>query len=738
MNQAELEAYIRKSYLSYSCMVLSGRALSYVQDGLKPVHRRILFAMHKLGMTSTSAYKKSARVIGDVIGKYHPHGDSAVYEAMVLMAQPWNLRYPLVDGQGNFGSRDGDSWAAMRYTEARTTPLADLMLSELNAGAVDSTPNFDGTLKEPEFLPCPLPIELLNGSTGIGVGMAADLPSHNVREVTNAVTAFIRNNDITVDELMEHLVGPDIPTGGHIVNTRAEINKAYKTGHGKLYVRPRWEVEKLSRGQWRILITELPLKMAPKDIEEKVANASVYEPPKDKDKKAAQSMLDLKQYIKNNIESVYDITSKDDPQGSARMIIEPKSSRQDPEEFMATAMKKLGLQVTMKFNLTAVSNDRHPRRRGILDIIKDWVDFRRITVTKRTETRLGKIKDRLELINGRLTIMDVIDEVIEIIRNYDEPRDELMKRFGLSEVQAEDILELRLRQLRKLEEYKLQEEKDKLIKEQSDLEALLASTRKMNNLLVREMEAATKKFEDDRKTLIEEAAPLSDSIASTVPSEPITLWLTKDNWIVGRKGHVEESETPANALKPGDKYVNFMQTKLDKQIIILGKSGRGYTISASSLSFGRGNGTHLNTLITLNGDAPFWMDEYTEGKRYLLANKEGYGYVTNSDDILSTKKAGKECFKLDADGHTLLSVLPVEIDDPMLNLWTDKKRLLQFPLSEVKHYPKSKGMRLISLGTDEILDGIALSESGTFIYKGRRKNLDDGYLKKRAAAPKKV
>lgn len=742
MNKEELRAYIEKSYLSYGCMTLSGRALSYVQDGFKPVHRRILFAMAKLQLSSTSSHKKSARVVGDVIGKYHPHGDTSVYEAMVLMSQAWSIRYPLIDGQGNFGARDGDSAAAMRYTEARTTPLGDTVLAELNVGAVDYIENYDGTMKEPEFLPAPLPIELLNGSTGIGVGMSADIPSHHMRETADATIAFIRNNQITVDELMEHLKGPDLPTGGQIINSREVINKAYAEGKGNFHVRARYEVEQLARGQWRIIVTELPHDMSCKKVLMKVAEASIYEPPKEKKngkaQKPNQAMIELKQFIKNSIEDISDITTSEDPDGAARLLIEPKTSRQDPDEFMNNVIKMLGLQSTLKFNLTAVSNDRRPKRRSILDIVSDWVDFRRITVTKRTETRLGKVVDRLELVNGRLTIMDFLDEVIDIIRTHDEPEAELMARFGLTERQAEDVLSIRLRELRKLEEFKLQEEKDKLLKEKGDLEALLASVRKMNNLMIREINDAADKYNDERKTLIEESDLVIKGTASVIPSDPITLWMTKDNWLVARKGYAEENEAPDNALKPGDRYVRHLQSKLDKTLIMLGESGRAYSIQASSLSFGRGNGVHLNTLITLNGDYIRWIDTYEPDTQYLLAQNEGYGFVTKSDDFISRQKAGKEFFKLEKSPNAMISAIIPLSEGPMLNIWTDKKRFLQFAVSEVNYYPKSQGMRLVNIADDETVEGYALSAEGEFIYNGRRKNLDDSYLKKRAAAPKKL
>jgi topoisomerase-4 subunit A len=577
----------------------------------------------------------------------------------------------------------------------------------------------------------------LNGSTGIAVGMAADLPSHNVKEVADATIAYIKDNDITVEGILEHLKGPDLPTGGQIVDSKEHILNCYATGKGNLHVRARWEIETLSHGQWRAVITELPQDMSPKDVLELVANASVYEVPKGE--KPNQRMLDLKQYIKINIDDIKDITSKDDPDGSARMLIEPKSSRNtDPDEFMLGVVSMLGLQSTLKFNLTTVSTDLFPRQRNIKEIITDWVEFRRRTITLRTETRLAKIIDRLELVRGRLSIMDLIDEVIEIIRTDDEPQQALMQRFSLTERQANDILEIKLRELRKLEEYKLQEENDKLEKEKSGLDALLASKVKMNNLITREINTATEKMADERRTLIKEEKTSATVIKNIVPADPITLWFTKDNWLVGRKSHIPDNESPTSSLKPGDNFSHHIQAKLTDNLIVLGKSGRIYNIAASAASFGRGSGIHLSTLINLNGDSVQWVGVYEEGMKLLLSHSEGYGFVIEHQNLVTKQKAGKECFKLSKyPSASIADVIRVREETPMVNIWTNKSRFIQFNINEINDYPKSQGMRLVSLAADETMKGICLSESEVFLCDGVKKRFDNSYLKKRAAAPKK-
>lgn len=746
MNANEFEQYTRDSYLGYSVMTLADRAIPYVQDGFKPVHRRVLYAMAKLGLTSTSAHKKSARIVGDVIGQYHPHGDTSVYEAMVKMSQGWYMRYPLVDGQGNFGSRDKDPWAAMRYTEARTTKIADCILAEINAGAIDYKPNFDGTMKEPEFLPAPLPIEILNGTEGIAVSMTSNIPSHNMREVIDATVAYIKNNDISIEEIMEIITGPDLPTGGQLVSSKQDILDSYSTGYGPLKIRARWEVQELAKKQWKILITELPPEMCAQKLLEKVATASSYEPPKAKPGKKQvvnTKLLELKNFIKNNIADFIDTTDAKDAEkgdGSIKMEIEPKSCKQDPEDFMNAVVSMLGLEQTLKMNFNAVSLDKLPRQRNIKQLIADWVEFRKITVTKRSETRLGKVKDKLELVLGRLLIMDVLDRVIEIIREEDEPKQILMEEFKLSERQAEDIMDMRLRDLRKLEEYKLHDEKAKLNTEIESLEALLSSTRRMNTLLVKEITKTAEPFMDERRTLIKPAEAISKDIVPTVASEPITVFVTKDGWLMGRKGSIEEF--PETSLKPGDKFIDSFKTKLDKTIVAIGKKGRSFCFQASSLSFGKGGGVHITTLVNMNGDTPYKFLPYEDGKVYLMTQSEGYGFLCKSETLMTKQKAGKEVFRLEnfkgtGKDASIMLIQEAQIDN-MINIWTSQNRLLQFPVQEINEYPKSQGMSLINMSKDEKVLGYALSDEGTYVFKGKNKRLDDSYTKKRAAAPKKV
>lgn len=736
-NKTSLEDYLKGSYLSYAVMSLSERALPYVQDGLKPVHRRILYAMNKQGITSGGSYRKSARIVGDVIGKYHPHGDTGVYDAMVKMANPWYLRYPLIDGQGNFGSRDGDSAAAMRYTEARTTPLADAMLSELNSGAVDYSPNYDGSTTIPDFLPAPLPIDLLNGSIGIAVAMTCDIPSHHMGEVVDATIAAIKNPDITIPEIMEYIKGPDLPTGGHLISSREDIINSYTNGKGPLKIRCRWKTIPLARNQWKIEIYELPPELDPLKLTKMVDKAATFEPDKKNKEKGATKLLQIKNYIKNYVNDVTDVTEAEESiEGKIRIIVEPKSCKTSPEEFMDGFIAMFKLEQTLKFNLNAVSLDKFPRTRSIKDLIVDWITFRRDTVRKRSEARLVKIRDRLELVLGRLKIMDIIDIVIDIIRTEDDPKLALMERFNLTERQADDILEIRLKELKKLEQYKLEDEQQKLEAEELILSELLESPVRMNNLLVKEIRNTADKFMDERRTLVEPAKEVDKSVANAVPSEPISVFVTKDGWLMGRKGHVEEISD--GGLKPGDKFVYSFKTELDKTITMLSKTGRTYSFAASNLAFGKNGASHISTLVSTAGDEPYKLIPFEPGKKYLLAHSEGYGFVITSEKLYTKPKAGKECFKLEKfEGVKILAF--EEIDERQaLNIWTTENRMLQFDVSEINEYPKSNGVRLINMSGNEKVAGYALSENGSFIFKDKNKRLDDSYVKKRAAAPKKV
>ncbi|CAH7376926.1 Topoisomerase IV subunit A [Vibrio chagasii] len=745
MNQNEFKKFTEELYLAYAMQTLMGRALPCVQDGLKPVHRRILFAMKKLGINSTMEYKKSARIVGDVIGQYHPHGDSSVYEAMVNQAQPWKSRYPLVDGQGNFGSRDGDSAAAMRYTESRTTPLADLILEEVNLGAVDFVDNFDGSTQEPKFLPAPVPLSLINGSEGIAVGMASNVPSHNAQEVCDAILHFLKDTNCTTVDLMSFVKGPDLASGGQIVTTDKEILKCYETGKGNMRVRARWKTLEKARGQYEIEIFELPFNISCKKLLVMSSDAETYEiPKKEKGKKAVkvdQKQLDRKAYIRNfltPVDSIVDhTTSKEAEVGRVKLIVSPKSCKQTPEQFMETFIAMFDLESTMKFDLAMLSIDGRPETRSLLDIIADWVEFRRRTIVKRSESRLERLLRRLEIVDGRLSIMGSIDRVIEIIREADEPKEVLISEFGLTERQAEDVMEIRLRELRKLEEDKLSEEKNKLVVEIEGLEALLASKVKQRNLIGRELKAATAKLDNERRTLIEQADAISVELVMDKPKDPVTVYFTKDGWFTARKGHGIE-ESPDGMLKPNDKFIEAIETNQDKDMIVFTTGGRSFTVSVDAIPTGRKD-IHINTLISANGDSALKLFEYKEGARYMLSHNYGYGFIVEAESLYSKQMAGKDVFVLKKFPDAVINMVEEITDEECeFSLFTSNARHMRFPISDVLSYPKSQGIKLARLKAGEVVELADLVKKESSVeWQGIEQDYVD-FIKARSATPRNI
>lgn len=741
MNAKEFEKLNIELYLTYAMQTLGGRAIPFVHDGLKPVHRRILYAMRMLHLSSSSDYKKSARVVGDTIGKYHPHGDASVYEAMVLMSQPWKMRYPIIDGQGNFGSREGDSWAAMRYTEARLTPVGDILLDELDSGSVEFKTNFDDSMKEPKYLNSSLPILLMNGAEGIAVGAASNVPSHNIGELRDAILATIKNPDITVEEIMEHIKGPDLPVGGHIVNDKKSILEAYRKGYGNLRVRCRWKTIEKQRNQWEIEITEMPPKMDPNKVLTLI-NEALKPDAKDKDGKSKTNpkILDRRTFLKNSVESVDDITDAATSKvGGARMLIVPKKCNIPPEDFMNSFMKLFDLEETMKFNLMSISTDNRPKSRAIKQILEEWIEYRRVCIIRRTQARLEKIALRLEILIGRLTIMNHIDRVIEIIREDEDPEVTLMSEFSLTERQAKDIMDIKLRELRRLEEEKFQNEKMKLETEQADLEALIASKVKMNNLIGRELKKNTDRFVDERRTLVEEAAPLSNEIVQNVSNDPITIFTTKDNWLIARKGHLEEYPQGAGLLKPQDEFIDMIHTTMDSEIIFFSATGRAYTIKSIDVSSGR-NMSHITTLANCAGEAFIKRFAYEEGKKYILAHEEGYGFIVSSESLYSKQKTGKDVFNLKKYPDAKINLMEDIEGKDNLCIVTSRNRMLRFPMSEMKdyEYPKGQGVKLAVLTGEIVTEYNLVNEE--FIINGvvTEINNPEKFHKNRSKAPAKI
>ncbi|HTR08664.1 MAG TPA: DNA topoisomerase IV subunit A, partial [Paraburkholderia sp.] len=536
--------YAERAYLDYAVSVVKGRALPDVCDGQKPVQRRILYAMNEMGLGDNAKPVKSARVVGDVLGKYHPHGDQSAYDALVRLAQDFSMRYPLIDGQGNFGSRDGDGAAAMRYTEARLTPIAKLLLDEIDMGTVDFMPNYDGSFQEPKTLPARLPMLLLNGASGIAVGLATEIPSHNLREVAAAAVAMIRNPKISHAELMDKLPGPDFPGGGQIISSEAEIAAAYESGRGSLKVRARWKIEDLARGQWQLVVTELPPNTSGQKVLEEIEELTN---PKLKlgKKTLTPEQLQSKQSMLALLDAVRDESGKDAP---VRLVFEPKTSRIDQAEFVNSLLANTSLESNASLNLVMVGADGRPRQKGISEILGEWIGFRFATVTRRTQHRLTKVDDRIHILEGRMIVFLNIDEVIRIIREADEPKSALMSAFGLSERQAEDILEIRLRQLARLEKIKIEKELAELREEKAKLEELLANESSMKRLIVREIESDAKQYGDDRRTLIQQEKRAT--FETRVVDEPVTVVVSQKGWVRALKGH--GLDTQGFTFKAGD------------------------------------------------------------------------------------------------------------------------------------------------------------------------------------------
>ena len=689
-----LGQYAERAYLEYAMSVVKGRALPEVADGQKPVQRRILFAMHEMGLAAGAKPVKSARVVGEILGKYHPHGDSSAYEAMVRMAQEFTLRYPLIDGIGNFGSRDGDGAAAMRYTEARLTPLASLLLSELNQGTVDFIPNYDGAFIEPTYLPARLPMVLLNGASGIAVGMATEIPSHNLNEVTQAAIALLKKPNMTVTELLEHIQGPDFAGGAHIISTPEDIENTYTTGKGSVRVRARYEIEKLARGQWRAIVSELPPGVGAQKI---LAEIEEQTNPKLKNgkKKLTQEQINQKELLLSQLEYVRDESDSACP---VRLVFEPKSSRIDNEELMNTLLAQTSLEINVSINLVMMGMDGRPAQKNLLEIISEWLDFRVHTVTRRLEHRLGQVEKRIHILEGRMIVFLNIDEVIAVIRESDEPKQDLMARFHLSDVQAEDILEIRLRQLARLEGIKLEQELGKLQEERQELQHILGDENVKRKLIISEMKADAKQFGDERRTLIQAASRAS--LTQTMVDEPITLIVSEKGWIRARTGH--HLDLGQTSFKEGDALAQVIETRTVWPILLLDNQGRVYNIDAAELPSGRGDGAPLGSLVDLQaGAAPVCIISDTLESQYLLSNSGGYGFISTLKDLLSRGRGGKACLTL----HGKEVPLPAVACDQQTTiiLATRESRLLAYPLIEIKNMAKGRGLQLIALNGDDVL-----------------------------------
>ena len=719
-----------RDYLEYAIAVVKGRALPDVKDGQKPVQRRVLFAMHVLGLAAGAKPVKSARVVGDVIGKYHPHGDSSAYDAMVRIAQPFSLRYPLVDGQGNFGSRDGDGAAAMRYTEARLTPIAELLLGELDEGTVDFQPNYDGSFDEPAFLPARLPFSLLNGASGIAVGMATEIPPHNLAEVANAAICLIQNPQADLAELMTHIPGPDYPGGGQIISTPAEIASAYASGRGSLRVRARFEFEEMARGAWQLVVKELPPGVSSAKVLSEIG-ALMNPQPKPGKKTIEQSAAQLKALFAAHLERARDESGKDD---DVRLVLEPVSSRLDRDEFVALLLAHTSLETTAPINLVAVGLDGRPCQKTLADLIGEWCRFRLTTVRRRSEFRLAKANDRIHILEGRHIVFLNIDEVIRLIRESDEPKPALIARFTLSERQADDILEIRLRQLARLEGIKIEQELAKLRGEKEELEKLLASDTLMRRLVIKEIKADATKHGDARRTLIEAATMASRSEVAAIADEPVTLIVSDKGWARVRQGH--NLDLSAVAYKDGDGPGVNVECRSVDSLVILSNEGRAFTVPIAALPDGRGMGAPLPSFVDMGNSKIAHVLVAKPEDEFLIAKSSGYGFICTYADLLSRQKAGKAFLTLE-DGSNILPPAKVAGADHLAAL-SDDGRLLVFSIDQMKKLSGGKGVQIIGLKGKETLKaaipvkGSAVCIKGVFRNKAKEILSDEKHLGQRA------
>lgn len=692
-----LGLYAEQAYLDYAVSVVRGRALPDVGDGQKPVQRRILYAMQAMGLNSGAKPVKSARVVGDVLGKYHPHGDQAAYDAMVRMAQDFSLRYPLIDGHGNFGSRDGDNAAAMRYTEARLTPIARLLLDELDEGTVDFVPNYDGSQQEPQMLPARLPVMLLNGASGIAVGMATEIPSHNLREVAQACVALIRNPKLADEEILQLIPGPDFAGGGQIITPAADIAQIYATGRGSLKARARWQFEEMARGQWQLVVNELPpgtsCQKVLEEIEE-LTNPKVKAGKKSLTPEQQQSkamMLAL-------LDAVRDESGKD---AAVRLVFEPKTSRVDRDEFVNTLLAQTSMESNVPINLVCIGTDSRPRQKGLRDILEEWVAFRTETVLRRTRFRLDKVLDRIHVLEGRMVVYLNVDEVIQTIRESDEPRQALMTRFNLTERQAEDILEMRLRQLARLEGFKIEQELADKREEQLRLQDLLDNPSSLKRTLIKEIEGDAKQYGDERRTLIESAERAV--LETKVLDEPVTVIVSRNGWLRARQGHGHDASQ--FSFKQGDDLYGAFECRTTDTLIALGDNGRVYSVAVAGLPSARGDGQPVTTMIDLEaGTRIVHTVAAAPDSRWLLATQSGYGFATRLSDMSSRQRAGKQFVTLEK-GDALLRPVPLFEGANQLALLSSKGKLLVFGLDELKSLSGGgRGTILMGLDANDRLD----------------------------------
>ncbi len=671
VEQLSLDAFVKPSYLNYAMYVINDRALPFIGDGLKPVQRRIVYAMSELGLRATAKHKKSARTVGDVLGKFHPHGDSACYEAMVLMAQDFSYRYPLIDGQGNWGSNAAPKeFAAMRYTEARLSTYADVFLGELSMGTVDWTPNFDGTLNEPRMLPARLPNVILNGATGIAVGMATDIPPHNLREIVEACIHLIDNPRASLEDIGRIVQGPDFPTGAEIITSKEEIINIYRSGQGLIRMRATYEYE-----NGDIIITSLPYQVSPARVIEQVA-------------------LQMREKKLSMVSDIRDLSDQEEP---TRLMIMPRSNRVDKEALISHLFATTDLEKSYKINMTVIGLNRKPQTLGLQDILEQWLKFRRQTVIRRLEFRLNKILERLHILDGLLVAYLNLDEVIRIIRENDEPKPVLMQTFNLSDAQAEAILQIRLRQLAKLEEIKIKGEKKELEEEKDWIDKTLASNQRLKTLMKKELADDAAKYGDERRTLIverKEAQAIKEVELTAV--EPVTVVLSAGGWVRAAKGH--DVDPTALNYKAGDEFLSVARGKTVQPVVFLDTRGRSYSLPAHTLPSARGQGEPLTGRLTLSDGARFLAVVMgPSDRRVLLASDAGYGFITEISNMVTKNTKGKAMLTVAKDSDPLPPVYVNHYDTDYLAAITTEGYMLVLPLKTLPELPKGKGNKIIQI-----------------------------------------
>lgn len=718
-NEINISAYAENSYLEYAMSVVKGRAIASVQDGCKPVHRRIIYSMYKMGISDTSVPVKCARVTGDVIGKYHPHGDVAVYEAMVLQTQAFRMRYPVIEGQGNFGSRDGDGWAAARYTECKFHPVSRMLYDELNEDAVDMIPNYDGKEIEPKFLPARIPFILLNTTEGIGVGMATYMPSHNLKEVASAIIAYLDNEKITTKELMEHIKAPDFPTGGQIISSREEMEKVYNEGRGAFRMRAKYKIENPGSKNWKVVINELPYGVSVKQILEEILDifnpeSKVKKDPKGKDKKISPEQSRLKQLYNNLIAEYADESDKQNP---LRLVITPKSFKQSPEELISVLLGTTSLESNFSANFVLIGLDGRPCQKSLYEIISEWSTFRLETIERRCKYHLAKIANRLHILDGRKIVLHHIDEVIQIIKTSQDPKTDLMAKYALSEIQAQDVLDLRLRQLGNLELASIEKEYKDLTSKKAELERIISSDKNLKKQMVKELTQDVEKFGDDRLTEVVHAEKVDLSAlakkTAKISEEEITLAVSEKCWVKVLKGKKAPEEI---AFKEGDKLSYHFYCKNTDTLCMFDMDGKVYNYPLNELGK---DGAPINTLAQMGTKLSLVCPIHKDFK-YLVSQDSGFGFIVTGDNLSTRMKAGKEMLSVVNTGkifQPLYFNASEDISEYRVAIITTENKVLIYKLSEISEIGKGKGVALCGLEENQRIKDLRILKEKKVSFK---------------------